>query len=97
MEAVDKSLVQIGREIKKQKGSMLVTGDHGNVEEFINRETGEVDTEHSTNPVPLLLYNKNWRGKTFSRRRGVLGDVAPTIVRLIGLTKPKEMTRHSLL
>ena len=97
MEAVDKSLVQIGREIKKQKGSMLVTGDHGNVEEFINRETGEVDTEHSTNPVPLLLYNKNWRGKTFSRRRGVLGDVAPTILRLIGLTKPKEMTRHSLL
>jgi len=97
MASVDKALAQIGRELRKQKGSLLVTGDHGNVEEFINRQTGEVDTEHSTNPVWLFLYNQAWRGKSFARRRGVLGDVAPTILDLIGLDKPKEMTRKSLL
>lgn len=97
MESVDKALSQIGQEVKMQKGTLFITGDHGNVEEFINRQTGEVDTEHSTNPVYLLMYNKTWRGKSFSHRTGVLADVAPTILDLMGLPKPKEMTRHSLL
>lgn len=97
MEAVDKALGIIGKEVKKQKGTLMVTADHGNVEEFINRETGEVDTEHSTNPVPLLLFNQAWRGKTLHHRRGLLADVAPTILDLIGIDKPKEMKGHSLL
>jgi 2,3-bisphosphoglycerate-independent phosphoglycerate mutase len=97
METIDRSLQQIAREIKKQRGTMIITADHGNVEEFINPATGEVDTEHSTNPVWFLLYNYAWRGKKLTHRRGVLGDVAPTILALLGLPKPREMTRHSLL
>lgn len=97
MESVDKALSRIAKEIKKQKGTLMVTADHGNVEEFINRQTGEVDTEHSTNPVPLLLFNHLWRGKSFHRRRGLLADVAPTVLDLLDFDKPKEMKGHSLL
>ncbi len=97
MEVVDRCLADIGKVVRKRRGALLLVGDHGNVEEFINRTTGEVDTEHSTNPVPFLLYHQGFRGRSFARRQGVLGDVAPTILDLIGLPKPKEMTRRSLL
>ncbi len=97
MEATDKALQQISQLVKQQHGTLLITADHGNVEEFINRATGEVDTEHSTNPVYFLMFNKDWRGRAFRHRSGVLGDVAPTILDLLGIPKPKEMTRHSLL
>ena len=97
MECVDRCLARIARAVRAHRGTLLVTSDHGNVEEFINRSTGEVDTEHSTNPVPFLLYHSAWRGRQFPRRRGVLGDVAPTILQLLGLPKPSEMTRRSLL
>ncbi len=97
MEAVDKALSKIAKEVKKQKGTLMVTADHGNVEEFINRQTGEVDTEHSTNPVPLLLYNQTWKNKAFHHRHGLLADVAPTILHLMDIDKPKEMKGHNLL
>ncbi len=97
MEAVDRALNTIAGQIRKLHGTMFITADHGNVEEFINRDTGEVDTEHSNNPVPFILYNTAYRGKSFRHRRGVLGDVAPTILDYLGKDKPKEMKRHSLL
>lgn len=97
MEVVDKSLSLIAKELKKHNGTLMVTADHGNIEELINQQTGEVDTEHSTNPVPLFLYHPAYRGKSFRHRRGILGNVAPTILNFLGLPKPKEMTCHSLL
>lgn len=97
METLDACLAKIGRAVKAQHGTLMITADHGNVEEFINRDTGEVDTEHSINPVMCLLYHAAWRGKAFARKLGVLGDVAPTILDLMGLMKPREMTRRSLL
>ncbi|MBI5466468.1 MAG: 2,3-bisphosphoglycerate-independent phosphoglycerate mutase [Candidatus Kerfeldbacteria bacterium] len=97
MEVVDGCLAQIGGLVHKLGGAMLVTADHGNVEETLNPATGEIDTEHSKNPVPCLLYHPAWRGKSFVRRSGVLGDVAPTILSLLGLPKPRAMTRQGLL
>ena len=74
---------------------LLITADHGNVEEMINLKTGEVDTEHSLFPVPFIMVSKQYaRAKL---RDGILGDVAPTILELFGLKKPKEMTGKSLL
>jgi len=96
MEIVDKCLIKIGREVVRQQGGLMLVGDHGNVEEVINEKTGEVDTEHSVNPVPCLLYQSDSRGRSFRRSRGVLGDVAPTILDLLGVDKPKEMTCRGL-
>lgn len=96
LEVIDECLGKIGKAIKRHHGAMIITADHGNVEGTINHTTGEVDTEHSKNPVYCLLYNENYLGKNFKRKTGVLGDVAPTILDLLSLPQPKEMTRRSL-
>lgn len=96
-EVVDSCLASIARVLQTSGGTLMVTADHGNVEETINAKTGEIDTEHSTNPVPCLLYNSCFRGKKFVYSKGILGDVAPTILDILGIPKPREMTRHSLL
>jgi 2,3-bisphosphoglycerate-independent phosphoglycerate mutase len=96
LEVVDVCLKRLGRAVTARGGTLLVTADHGNIEETINQKTGEIDTEHSINPVPCLVYRPEFRGKSFARKRGILGDVAPTILDLLGLPKPPEMTRASL-
>jgi 2,3-bisphosphoglycerate-independent phosphoglycerate mutase len=97
METVDTCLSNIGKVLQANGGTLMVTADHGNVEETINPQTGEIDTEHSTNPVPCLLYSFYFKGRKFAYTKGVLGDVAPTILDILGVSKPREMTRHSLL
>ncbi|MFA4833502.1 MAG: 2,3-bisphosphoglycerate-independent phosphoglycerate mutase [Patescibacteria group bacterium] len=96
---VDKYLGQIIKAYLEVDGTVIVTADHGNIEEMINVESGEIDTEHSTNPVPFVIVNKKYRGakKIGLKERGVLGDIAPTILGLMGRGKPKEMTGESLI
>jgi len=96
VETIDKCLGQIGQALFRVGGLLMVVADHGNVEETVNNKTGEIDTEHSTNPVPCYLYGKVYKGKHFTRRRGILGDVAPTILDILNIPKPKLMTRKSL-
>lgn len=96
VEAVDAAVARIGEEIASRGGAMLVTGDHGNAEELINVKTGEIDTEHSTNPVPFHLFAPSRRDLRV-RRQGRLADVAPTILELLRRTPPPEMTGRSLL
>lgn len=94
---VDKYLGKIAEAYLRAAGTVLVTADHGNIEEMINLKTGEIDTEHSTNQVPFIAVNKNMGNKAKLRSNGVLGDIAPTILKLLGLPKPKEMTGQSLI
>jgi 2,3-bisphosphoglycerate-independent phosphoglycerate mutase len=94
---VDKYLGQIVKAYLRVKGTVIVTADHGNIEEMINLETGEIDTEHSTNQVPFILVSESARNKQKLKSGGVLGDIAPTILKLLGLNKPKEMTGQSLI
>jgi len=84
----------------------LILADHGNVEQLINPETGEIDKEHTTNPVPFIIVDSDRQGEslianldrlTETMPTGVLGDVAPTILKIMGLKKPKEMTGISLI
>jgi 2,3-bisphosphoglycerate-independent phosphoglycerate mutase len=96
-EGVDKFTGRIVGAYLKAGGTAIITADHGNIEEMINLKTGEIDTEHSTNPVPFILANNKLRGKIKLRKGGVLGDIAPTILDIIGLEKPKEMTGKSLI
>jgi 2,3-bisphosphoglycerate-independent phosphoglycerate mutase len=75
-------------------GAVLVTADHGNSEKMID-ENGHVFTAHTVNPVPLILVDDRRRGATL--RPGKLGDIAPTILELMGIDAPAEMTGISLL
>ncbi len=95
---VDTWLKQIYDRIMKSPGwSLLITADHGNVEELINLETGNVDTEHSAFPVPLVIAGTEWANSRGRLRRGVLGDIAPTILKIMGISQPSGMTGRSLL
>jgi len=94
---VDGYLGKIVEAYLRANGTVLVTADHGNIEEMINLKTGEIDTEHSTNPVPFIIVNNHLQNKIKLRSDGILGDIAPTILSLLGLPKPKAMTGKSLL
>jgi 2,3-bisphosphoglycerate-independent phosphoglycerate mutase len=80
----------------RKNGTVMITSDHGNIEELINLKTGEVDTEHSTNLVPFTLVNKKLKGRTL-RKGGALSDIAPTIMDLLNRKKPSEMNGKSLI
>jgi len=95
-EIVDSLLGKIVKEYLAKNGTVIITADHGNVEEMINLKTGEIDTKHSTFPVPFILISKFFK-KTKLGRAGILGDIAPTILKILKIKKPKEMRRKSLL
>ncbi len=95
---VDSWIKRIYQEVSHHDNlTLLITADHGNAEELINLKSGGVDTEHSSFPVPLYVISPNYVGKRMRIRRGVLGDIAPTILKLMGLKQPSSMTGHSLL
>ncbi len=98
-EAVDVCLNKIYQVVKNKKGVLIITADHGNVEEMIDMKTGEVDTQHSMFPVPFIIVDHRGVSKINYnlRNNGVLGSVAPTILDLMGLIKPTEMTEKSLI
>ena len=93
VEAVDAGLGRIATAIERQGGALMVTADHGNCEMMKDPETGGPHTSHTTNPVPVLLLG----GGAISIHDGRLADVAPTLLLLMGLTVPKEMTGQPLV
>jgi len=93
-EAVDQGLGQVIAALKKVGGAMLVTADHGNCEVMVNPQTGEPHTAHTLNLVPVALIGGP-EGATL--RDGRLADLAPTLLALMGLEKPAEMTGENLL
>lgn len=96
-ESIDKCLGKIIPDALKIDGTVFITGDHGNAEELIDPQTGRVDTEHSTYPVPFIAVNNEWEGKPVNLTAGILSDIAPTILDLMHIKKPKEMTSRNLL
>lgn len=99
IEKVDEALGSIYQEIKKQAGVLIITSDHGNAEELIYAASGERETKHNLNPVPFYLVDERWQGRQFPPEEiiGILPDVAPTILDLMGLPRPLEMTGNTLL
>ncbi|OHC75738.1 MAG: phosphoglycerate mutase (2,3-diphosphoglycerate-independent) [Rhodospirillales bacterium RIFCSPLOWO2_12_FULL_58_28] len=92
-ETIDMCLGRLEAAIIKAGGVMLVTADHGNCEQMIDHETEQPHTAHTLNPVPIVLIN----GPSCALRNGRLADVAPTMLRLMGLPPPDEMTGRSLI
>jgi 2,3-bisphosphoglycerate-independent phosphoglycerate mutase len=93
--AADRALTRLIELAKKTDSYLVITADHGNAEELINQKTGQVDTEHSASKVPLIIYHQSDNG--FKLKNGKLGDVAPTILHLLGLEKPIEMSGSNLI
>jgi 2,3-bisphosphoglycerate-independent phosphoglycerate mutase len=83
--------------MQKDDTTMFITADHGNVEELISLDNGGVDTEHSSFPVPLLIVGRRFLNQGRSLGRGILADVAPTILKILGINKPSSMSGRSLL
>ena len=96
MEELDKVLGEVVCEAIGANISTLITADHGNVDEINNLKTGNPNTQHSLNPVPCIIVdnNKNWR---ISNNKGGLSNISPTILKIMGIDKPKEMTSDSLI
>lgn len=92
---VDTCLGWITKAIKKARGTTLITADHGNAEQMIDLLTGIPHTAHTTNPVPFHLINDDFVGVKL-REGGALEDIAPTLLALLGVDKPDEMTGRDL-
>ncbi|MFQ8690865.1 MAG: 2,3-bisphosphoglycerate-independent phosphoglycerate mutase, partial [Blautia sp.] len=95
IEAVDACVGRTVEAIKEVNGQMFICADHGNAEQLLDYQTGEPFTAHTTNPVPFILVNAD---PTYTLREGgCLADIAPTLIELMGMEQPKEMTGKSLL
>ncbi len=93
VQAVDGGLGRIEEAVRRQGGTLLVTADHGNAELMRDPETGGPHTAHTTNPVPVLLVGE----RATALHDGRLADIAPTLLALMGLPQPAEMTGASLI
>ncbi|HDS1734190.1 2,3-bisphosphoglycerate-independent phosphoglycerate mutase [Pseudomonas sp. BP8] len=94
VEALDTCVGRIVEALDKVDGEALITADHGNVEQMEDECTGQAHTAHTTEPVPFIYVGKR---QVKVREGGVLADVAPTMLKLLGLEKPAEMTGTSIL
>tara|TARA_Y100000389_G_C17454922_1_gene517459 strand:- start:752 stop:2266 length:1515 start_codon:yes stop_codon:yes gene_type:complete len=91
-ESVDKCVEAVIKSANKNNYTTILIADHGNCETMINPD-GTPNTAHTTNPVPVILVDNDFK----NIKNGILGDIAPTILKLMGIEKPKEMTQESLI
>ena len=94
-EVVDECVGRVVEEVLKKKGRAVITSDHGNAEQMLDYETGSVHTAHTANPVPLTLVDDERRSCRLTE--GTAIDVAPTILTILGLPRPSDMTGHCLI
>ena len=96
VEAVDDCVDKVVNAILENGGRVFVTADHGNADQMVDPESGEPFTAHTTNPVPFIAVGADMVGRKL-REGGRLADLAPTMLQLLGLDKPAEMTGQSLI
>ena len=94
VEAIDECVGKVVEAMLAHDGTMLITADHGNCEQMIDYKTGEPHTAHTTNPVPLILVSKD---ESLKIKSGKLADLAPTLLEILGIEQPAEMTGESIL
>lgn len=105
IEFIDTMLKKIYETILKKNGVMIITSDHGNAEQMVDPLMGKIDTEHNANPVPFYFISENSRKKAANDTkkikteapRGLLSDVAPTILEIMNIEQPNGMTGKSLM
>jgi len=97
VETVDTGLGRIVEALRRQGGALIVTADHGNCELMKDPETGGPHTSHTTNPVPVVIMRGAATAGSGGIHDGSLADIAPTMLDLMGIPVPREMTGHSIL
>ncbi|MCK5509914.1 2,3-bisphosphoglycerate-independent phosphoglycerate mutase [Candidatus Parcubacteria bacterium] len=109
IESIDECLEKVVKAILKQNGLAIITADHGNAEVMFNMQMGRMDKEHTANPVPFILVGNDYAGRNFGwkdvpnndlsliKSQGILSDIAPTILKILGIKKPEEMAGKSLI
>jgi 2,3-bisphosphoglycerate-independent phosphoglycerate mutase len=97
VDTIDECLGRLRAALEKAGGLMLLTADHGNIEMMQDPETHEPFTAHTTLDVPIIVFSADGAAKGLRLQNGRLADVAPTLLDLMGLEKPKLMTGNSLL
>lgn len=109
IEAVDASVGKIVEKVLKHDGVVMLTADHGNADVMFNMQTGQIDKEHTSNPVPFILIGNQYVGRNFGwqdategdlslvKPQGILSDIAPTILKIFNIEKPDDMTGESLI
>lgn len=109
VETVDKCVGKIVKAVLNKNGIIMITADHGNAESMFNMQTGMIDKEHTANTVPFIIIGKQFEGRNLGKQdapggdlsllqpQGILSDIAPTILKVMGLPKPKEMTGINLI
>ncbi|MHB1126885.1 MAG: 2,3-bisphosphoglycerate-independent phosphoglycerate mutase [Bacillota bacterium] len=95
VEAVDRCLGRLLEAVRSRQATLIFTSDHGNAEQMVDPETGGAYTAHTIDEVPLILVDERYRG--IKLRRGSLQDIAPTMLQLLEIEKPPEMTGSSLI
>ena len=93
IEVIDECVQKVVDAVEEKNGMIIMTADHGNAEQMIDYKTGEPHTAHTTNPVPLVLIG----AEGIKLKEGKLADLAPTMLELMELKKPEEMTGESLI
>ena len=92
IETIDRDLGRVVEAVQARNGAVIITADHGNAEQMVDPVTGQIFTAHTTNPVPLIVIS-DYRGRL---RAGALRDIAPTMLGLLGLPQPPQMTGTDL-
>ena len=97
IETLDECLGNISKSSLENNYSLIITADHGNIEQKINPETNEISTEHTSNPVPFYAISKEFKNKKINIQNGKLADVGVTVLNLLDIEIPEEMTGENLL
>ncbi len=97
IKTIDNCLAKIVQEGLSLGYSIIVTADHGNAEQKINLQSGEISTEHTNNLVPFIFIDSDYQGHYIKLQSGILADVAPSILSVLGIHKPDSMTGRNLL
>lgn len=97
VQCIDANLGMLAKATLAAGGGLIVTADHGNAEVMLKLGTGEPDTEHNISPVPALFIFDELRGQNIQLPQGLLADIAPTILGILQIPKPSQMTGRSLL
>ncbi|WP_026376930.1 2,3-bisphosphoglycerate-independent phosphoglycerate mutase [Aestuariibacter salexigens] len=92
-EAVDRSIGRVIDALKEVGGECLITADHGNAEKMVDEQSGQAHTAHTSDPVPFIYFGRD----ATARSGGVLSDVAPTMLHLLGMPQPEEMTGKPIM
>lgn len=97
VEIVDNYLGKTVKTALKNGYLPIIAADHGNIEEMLDLETNEINTSHSKNPVPFIIVDKKMKSKNLTSENFALCNIAPTMLKLIGIEKPREMTAESII